>query len=187
MTGWRAPISLASACAIDTCTLFAPACSLQFALGTYAKVARTPLFHLQDLRVHYLTDENERADGLPDAQVRLYGKSLLYLVSRALDDARKMPLLGLQNAITPELYDGRQWATEQQASVAAWQQLWVPGASGSAQRGFPVTARDVRITRTGATTQATHGSFDNNIDVMTATLERIRGKSLVAPMEWLDY
>ena len=34
---------------------------------------------------------------------------------------------------------------------------------------------------------ASHGSFDNNIDVLTGTLERIRGSDLVAPMEWLDY
>jgi hypothetical protein len=172
---------------IKTCTLYAPACSVQFALGTYAKVARTPLFKLADLRLHYLSDQNEKADGLPDAQVRLYGKSLLYLVSRALDDARKMPLLGLANAITPEVFDPRQWADDQVASITAWQQAWSPGATGPAQRGFPVTARDVRRTRTGATVQATHGSFDNDIDVLTTTLERIKGGGLVAPMEWLDF
>ena len=26
-----------------------------------------------------------------------------------------------------------------------------------------------------------------NIELMTATLERIRGQALVSPMEWLDY
>ena len=34
---------------------------------------------------------------------------------------------------------------------------------------------------------ATHGSFDNNIAVLTETIERIAGAPLAAPMEWLDY
>ncbi|TMH57067.1 MAG: hypothetical protein E6H53_13675 [Betaproteobacteria bacterium] len=135
-----------------------------------------------------MNDSNEKADGLPTADARLYGKSLLYLVSRALDDARKMPLLGLQNAITPDVFDPKQWADEQVASITAWQQAWSPGTPGAAsQRGFPVTTPDVRTTRTGATIQATHGSFDNNIDVLTASLERIKGSKLVSRLEWLDY
>jgi hypothetical protein len=176
----------AAAPRVHSCTLYAPACSLQFAIGTYAK-APAALFGLADLWIHYLSDTNEKADGLPAPQAALYGKSLLYLVSRALDDARKMPLLGLANAITPEAFDARQWADDQVASMTAWRELWTPGAPGPAQRGFAVTAPDVRVTRAGATIQATHGSFDNNIDVITATLERIRGGSLVAPIEWLDY
>jgi hypothetical protein len=172
---------------IRSCTLYAPACSLQFALGTYAKAARTPLFALSNLRLHYLSDANEKDDALPTPEFPLYGKSLLYLVSRALDDARKMPLLGLHDAITPQAFDPKLWADDQIASIRAWQQLWSPGAPGAAQRGFPVSAPDVRVTKTGATIQATHGSFDNNVDVLTATLARIRGGPLVAPIEWLDY
>ena len=177
----------ASAPKVDSCTLFASACSVQFALGTYGKVGRTPIFDVGDLWLHYLNDANEKADGLPTPEFELYGKSLLYLVSRALDDARKMPLLGLFNAITPDAFDPSLWADDQVKSITAWQQLWTPGASGKTQRGFPVTAPNIRTTRTGATIQATHGSFDNNIDVFTATLERIKGGRLVAPMEWLDY
>ena len=177
-----------SAPKISSCALYAAACSVQFAVGTYAKVAQTPLFSLKDLWLHYLNDPNEKADGLPTADARLYGKSLLYLVSRALDDARKMPLLGLQNAITPDVFDPKQWADEQVASITAWQQAWSPGTPGAAsQRGFPVTTPDVRTTRTGATIQATHGSFDNNINVLTASLERIKGSKLVSRLEWLDY
>ena len=171
---------------ISSCTLFAAACSVQFAVGTYGKVAQTPLFNLGNLRLHYLSDSNEKADGLPSPEVELYGKSLLYLVSRALDDARKMPILGLQNAITPEVFDPKQWSDDQVASIAAWEHVWSPG-TGATRRGFPVTTPDVRVTKTGATIQATHGSFDNNIDVLTQTLETIKGAALVSPMEWLDY
>jgi hypothetical protein len=172
---------------ISSCSLYAAACSVQFAVGTYGKAAQTPLFDLGNLRLHYLSDSNEKADGLPSPEVELYGKSLLYLVSRALDDARKMPILGLQTAITADAFDPKQWADEQVASITAWEREWTPGTAGAAQRGFPVTTPDVRTTKTGATIQATHGSFDNNIDVLTQTLETIKGSALVSPMEWLDY
>jgi hypothetical protein len=176
-----------SAPKISSCALYAAACSVQFAVGTYAKVARTPLFNLKDLWLYYLSDSNEKDDGLPTPEAPLYGKSLLYLVSRALDDARKMPLLGLQNAITPGAFDPKQWADDQVASITAWQQVWSPGTPESSQRGFPVTTPDVRTTKTGATIQATHGSFDNNIDVLTESLKRIKGNNLVSQLEWLDY
>lgn len=68
------------------------------------------------------------------------------------------------------------------ADVAAWLKLWPGGALLN-----KITAPKVSTTRTGNQMAASHGSFDNNIDVMTATLARIRGAARVAPMEWLDY
>ena len=173
---------------ISSCTLFAAACSVQFAVGTYAKAAQTPVFNLKNLYLHYLNDANERDDGLPSAATQLYGKSLLYLVARALDDLRKMPLLGMEKAIDPASLDPSDWEKGQANVIVSWQQLWIPGKPGStAQRGFPVTEPNVPITATRKMAPATHGSFDNNIDVITQTLERIRGKQLIAPIEWLDY
>jgi hypothetical protein len=132
-----------------------------------------------------LTDSNERADGLPNAERDIYGKSLLYLVSRALDDIRKQPLLGMERALVPSdpLWAGDQWADGQaRKDIADWLKLW-PGGTLLNR----VTAPKVRTTKTGDQISASHGSFDNNIDVLTGTLERIRGGALVAPMEWLDY
>jgi hypothetical protein len=139
---------------------------------------------LKDLRLHVLTDGNERADGLPTAERDIYGKSLLYLVSRALDDIRKQPLLGMERAlVAPDpAWVEDQWAGQAYADVAAWLKLWPAGALL-----HRVTTPKVRTTKTGDQIDASHGSFDNNIDVLTGTLERIRGGSLVAPMEWLDY
>jgi hypothetical protein len=174
-----------SALKIESCTLFAPACSVQFAIGTYAKAQRstTDVFRLRDLYIHYLTDANEKKDGLPNEHVRVYGKSLLYLVSRALHDDRKMPILGLQNALEPSRFDERQWAENQVASVKAWQAVWKPDTA----HGFALADASVRTTRTGMAIQSTHGSFDNSIDALTATLERVKESALVKPMEWLDY
>jgi hypothetical protein len=135
-----------------------------------------------------LTDANERADGLPSAERDIYGKSLLYLVSRALDDVRKQPLLGMERALcaADPIWSTEQWVIGQghpaNADVAAWLKMWPAGELLNL-----VKAPKVRTTKTGDQIDASHGSFDNNIDVLTGTLERIRGGQLVAPMEWLDY
>jgi len=167
-----------------SCELYAAACSSGFAVQHYGAAHQAGVLSMNALRLHVLTDGNERADGLPTAERDIYGKSLLYLVSRALDDVRKQPLLGMERALVkPDTaWVDDQWAGPANADVAAWLKLWPAG-----ELLHRVTTPKVRTTRTGDQTAASHGSFDNNIDVLTGTLERIRGGALVAPMEWLDY
>lgn len=150
----------------------------------YGAAAQAGVLSLDSLRLHVLTDANERNDGLPSAEQDIYGKSLLYLVSRALDDVRKQPLLGMERALVKpdRAWVDDQWAAPPNADVAAWLKLWPAGALLNR-----VTSPTVRTTKTGHQIDASHGSFDNNIDIITGTLERIRGSGLVAPMEWLDY
>jgi hypothetical protein len=103
-------------------------------------------------------------------------------VSRALDDVRKMPLLGMQRAQQAAYEeDGDQWAQAELGTIQQWLQQW-PDSQLRV-----ITTPSVRVTREGGQVQATHGSFDNNIDVITETLQRIRQAPLVAPLEWLDY
>lgn len=169
---------------VASCELYAAACSSGFAVQHYGAAAQAGVLPLTHLRLHVLTDANERADGLPSAARDIYGKSLLYLVSRALDDVRKQPLLGMERALVkpdPAWVDD-QWAGLPNADVAAWLKLWPAGDLLNR-----VTSPKVRTTKTGDQIDASHGSFDNNIDILTGTLERIRGGALVAPMEWLDY
>ncbi|MBI3349678.1 MAG: peptidase C1 [Burkholderiales bacterium] len=167
-----------------SCELYAAACSSGFAVQHYGAASQAGVLSLNALRLHVLTDANERADGLPSAERDIYGKSLLYLVSRALDDVRKQPLLGMERALVkPDpVWVDDQWAGGANADVAAWLKLWPAGALLNR-----VTTPKVRTTKAGDQIAASHGSFDNNIDVLTGTLERIRGGALVAPMEWLDY
>ncbi|MFG6485067.1 C1 family peptidase [Roseateles sp. BYS78W] len=167
-----------------SCELYAAACSSAFAVQHYGAAQQAGVLSLQALRLHVLTDANERADGLPTAERDIYGKSLLYLVSRALDDIRKQPLLGMERALVePDpAWKEDQWAGPAYDDVLAWQKLWPAGTLLNR-----VTTPKVRTTKTGDQIAASHGSFDNNIDVLTGTLERIRGSALVAPMEWLDY
>ncbi|MBW8848584.1 MAG: hypothetical protein JF607_26910 [Burkholderiales bacterium] len=168
----------------SSCELYAAACSSGFAVQHYGAAEAAGVLSLKSLRLHVLTDANERSDGLPTAERDIYGKSLLYLVSRALDDLRKQPLLGMERALIPPdpVWLGDQWVGAPNADVAAWLKLWPAGALLNR-----VTTPKVRTTKAGDQIAASHGSFDNNIDVLTGTLERIRGGALVAPMEWLDY
>lgn len=174
----------ANAVQASSCELYAAACSSGFAVQHYGAAQEAGVLSLDTLRLHVLTDANERCDGLPDARRDIYGKSLLYLVSRALDDVRKQPLLGMERALMkPDpAWNDDQWTGSPNADVAAWLKLWPAGALLNR-----ITAPKVRITKAGDQIDAGHGSFDNNIDVLTGTLERIRGDKLVAPMEWLDY
>ena len=176
--GGAKPVQAAS------CELYAAACSSAFAVQHYGAAQQAGVLSLDKLRLHVLTDSNERADGLPSAERDIYGKSLLYLVSRALDDVRKQPLLGMERALcaADPAWSDDQWAGAPNADVAAWLQLWPAGELLNL-----VTTPKVRTTKSGDQIAASHGSFDNNIDVLTGTLERIRGDVLVAPMEWLDY
>jgi hypothetical protein len=170
---------------VKTSTLWAAACSSSFANAHYLPAQEGGVLKLSDLHLYVLSDENEEADALPSPQVPVYGKSLLYLVSRALDDARKMPLVGMQRAdLRAFERDDRQWDAGELAAVQQWQSHWQGEARGLLH---VVDKRNVVVTREGAQVPATHGSFDNNIDVVTQTIERIKGAPLVRPLEWLDY
>jgi hypothetical protein len=128
-----------------------------------------------------LSDRNEKADALPSPRVELYGKSLLYLVSRALDDVRKMPLLGFERAALPGYQnDDDQWDGDELPAVREW----LAAARANVVR---VDEARVPVSAHGDTIQATHGSFDNNVDVITQTIARVAGKAPAHPVEWLDY
>jgi hypothetical protein len=179
---------VAAAPTIATTTLFAAACSTHFAVDTYLAAAAARIVALDKLWLCVLSDANEKEDGLPTPDAPAYGKSLLYLVSRALDDKRKMPLLGMDRALDSKYSnDSDQWAESELDSVRKWQQAWPPSNVAPEALRRVITEPTVRCTRAGDRVQATHGSFDNNLAVMSETIERIRGAKLVADLEWLDY
>ena len=176
----------------QTISLYAAACSVRFAVERYIAAAQAKLLSPDRLWLYCLSDERERGDGLPSPSMPAYGKSLLYLVSRALDDAKKMPLLGFERAAFPGYARAKdkkaqeQWDKDELSFLLEWQKFWKAEANGE-KLGRITTEPNVPNTRTGGTIPATHGSFDNNITVLTETIERIAGAPLVAPMEWLDY
>jgi hypothetical protein len=170
---------------IASTTLYAAACSVRFANEHYGKAAAAQVLSLSQLWQVVLSDINEKEDGLPTPGLPAYGKSLLYLVSRALDDVRKQPLLGMERSMLPQYAnDDDQWRAGELSEVQQWQAAWPASAAGLLE---VVALPQVVSTRQGDRIQATHGSFDNNVGVLSATIQRIKAAPLVSELEWLDY
>jgi hypothetical protein len=160
---------------VDSCTLYAPACTVQFALDHYEPAITQGAVRKQDLHVELLSDERELEDA-----VGPYGKSLLYLVSRALEDQHKTPLLGMANAWDPSKRST--WSDDPviQRGLKTWQTFW-----GSVRAPREVT--ESQISNGVARVPSSHGGFDNDVDVITRTIERIAGRPLKHKVEQLVY
>lgn len=165
---------------VRSCSLFAPACTLAFANRTYKRLVEKKLLIKSDLYIHNLSDAAERDDNTG----KLYRKSLLYLVSRALEDIHKMPLLGLQASWDPDNYPkqksgGFNHSHRQEAET--WQAF-----VKDAKLPKPLTSKTVNTDRKGSSTDLAHGSFDNDIDVVEFTLKKIKRTALKPRIENLN-
>lgn len=160
---------------IASCTLFAPACTVPFAIEHYepATDPNTGILKKDDTEFEILSDERELAD-----TVGPYGKSLLYLVSRALEDYHKMPLLGMAKVWATQNGDNPFGSDELRKEVKEWQQYWSNGPRPKELSKPSVFDGQEMI-------PSAHGSFDNDVDVITRTIERIIGGSLKVPVESL--
>jgi len=160
---------------VDSCTLYAPACTVQFAVDHYEPAMTNGVVRKQDFHVELLSDERELGD-----TVGPYGKSLLYLVSRALEDQHKTPILGMAKAWDP----GRrsEWSDDPviQRGLKAWQTFW-----GTVRA--PRETTEAQISNGVTRIPSAHGGFDNDVAVLTRTLERIAGRPLKNPVEQLVY
>ena len=160
---------------VDSCTLYAPACTVQFALDHYEPAVAQGVLRKQDLHVELLSDERELGD-----TVGPYGKSLLYLVSRALENQHKTPILGMANAWDPAKRST--WSDDPaiQRGLKTWQTFW-----GSVRAPREVT--EAQISNGVARVASSHGGFDNDVDVITRTIERIAGRPLKHKVEQLVF
>jgi hypothetical protein len=158
---------------VDSCTLYAPACTVRFALNHYKPaIEARGVLRKSDLTIEILDDEAEQGDS-----VGPYGKSLLYLVSRALEDYHKTPLWGMANAWDPKANDT--WHTNLRDTAIEWQKFWGRGNKPKLHSGTHVSDGAQKI-------PLAHGSFDNDVESMTRTLKRILGKNLKFPIENLQ-
>ncbi len=146
--------------------LFAPACTVQFANQHYTLQPEL----MKRLYLRILSDRVERNDSVAS----IYRKSLLYLVSNALEMDLRTPILGLENAFNPD-YKGWDGTSSAGESLRAWQQA--VAAAGLHKNGrLTVVDRDKVLTALPERRiQATHGSFDNDIAAMRETLLHIIG------------
>ena len=159
----------------STLSLFAPACTVSFAMRYYLEAVKHRLLESRRMHIDVLSDERERADS-----VGPYGKSLLYLVSRALEDVHKMPILGMEGVWRDITERPDMWNRSKLTDVKDWRKF----ATAKVKLRVHDKKR-ANISNGQDLIRLAHGSFDNDVDVMTRTLERIRGAKLRARIESL--
>lgn len=147
---------------VASCTLWAPACTIPLFERTFLPaVARSAI---RRFAIFTLTDEAERDDNV----ARIYNKSLLYLVSHALEERLRepgfpggpdrtpgVPLLGLARDVGPWNRARRFFGSKRAAWVLA---------PNDRPAGAPDASRAAR-----------HGDFDDDAATVRATLARILG------------
>lgn len=136
---------------IESCSLMAPACTVDFYKAHYESRLKTKgksksKVMLPTLDIYNLNEKLE----LDDNVALVYQKSLLYLVSRALERQISKPLLGMQ------LYSKKLSAPD----------LTIHYSDGNKQ--------DI-------TASTSHGGFDNDANTMNSILKRILGKNPKEP------
>ena len=120
---------------------------------------------ITSLTLYTMTDELEQ----DDSSIRAYGKSLLYLVTNAFEDAVPTPILGLQKSLIKDLPLIRFFGlagTEKVADIVFSQTA----------AGAPLNARSQSIR---------HGGFDNDVETMTSVVRRVLAVPDAAPV--VDY
>ena len=163
--------------AVASMHLYAPACTVKFAQDFYAPVIDKGLLPGKKLFFDLLSDEREQAD-----TVGPYGKSLLYLVSRALEELHKMPLLGMDAVWNSPAQTEDMFHSSQIPVLEKWRQTAAainPPQIHGKERS-KVWDGQVHI-------DLAHGSFDNDIEVVTRTLERMAGSKLKVKVENLHW
>jgi hypothetical protein len=164
---------------VKSLTLYAPACTVGFALKHFAPAVSKKVLDKNRFAIELLSDEREKADS-----VGPYGKSLLYLVSRALEVDHKTPILGMEgvwNQATKnnDLFFSRNGGLN--PDLAAWRALWTKEWKLAAPKPL---AKEFINDGEGPIAVA-HGCFDNAVPIVSATIERIRNGKLLKPIKTL--
>lgn len=163
---------------VKTVHLFAPACTVAFANRHYAPQTEI----MNRLHLDILSDQCEQDDNV----AFVYQKSLLYFVSNALEADARMPILGLENVFNPKYseWDGSSTAAE---ALTRWRTAM---EISKLKDRLNVHKEEKIVTRCGngaevqkKTENASHGGFDNNVEVMSKTLEKITGEALKLPVD----
>ena len=127
----------------STCTLMAPACTIELYEECYLPVLlRNTGIRIDDLAIYNLKDSLEQDDNV----IKIYRKSLLYLVANAFEREKEKPLLGM------EKFKELVTTARSQPTI-----IYSNGTGG---------------TRTRSTS---HGGFDNDPYTMNHVLRRIVG------------
>lgn len=147
--------------------LYAPACTVAFANRHYAPQQDL----MKQLYIDLLSDRVERNDNT----AAIYRKSLLYLVSNALEVDLRTPILGLENVFVED-YAGWDGSSSTGEALRAWR---AAAAQAGLNRGDQLQVLDadkmLSARQPAQFINAAHGGFDNDVEVVTRTLTRILG------------
>ncbi len=158
--------------AVASLTLYAPACTVAFANRHYMKACKKAILDTETITIYMMDDERERADS-----VAIYRKSLLYLVSRALENIHKTPLLGMAAAWEYDYAKAHDIFND-----ATYNDIkkWNAFAVGVHRIVFDKSHSKVNTSRNGDSIDLSHGSFDNDIEVIEQTLQKIAATKQLA-------
>ena len=154
---------------VSSVHLYAPACTVDFANRHYASDEVT----MKKLWVDVLADQVERDDNV----AQIYRKSLLYLVSNALEVDVRTPILGMAR-VADKNDAGWDGSSTTGDALGRWREA-AEGADLQARTEI-LTDPQVPVARSGGTQvvqRAGHGIFDNDIVVVSRTLRRIRSSN----------
>ncbi len=148
---------------ISSCSLLAPACTIDLFESNYLPYLHTDKedFGVNSMQIFALKDSLEKDDQVGE----VYRKSLLYLVSRAFEEKIPEKILGMEKYAAP---------LEQEVngqSDDTVKLIYSRGEVGS------------------ATASTTHGGFDNDVDTMNTILETILAEKPATPFtkKTVDY
>ncbi len=130
---------------IRTCTLWAPGIRMQDFRETYLPAIRSG--GVGHFSLYTLTDEAERSDNCAN----IYRKSLLYMVSNALEVDYGMPLLGMEKFVQDD--------KDLQALIASGTVRWIKAPDDKHEPGDSEARR--------------HGDFDDDPPTLMSTLADI--------------
>lgn len=161
---------------VQTMNLYAPACTLDFAIKKFGRAIEAAVLDKGRVNIELLSEDNERDDDV----AKIYRKSLLYLISRALEKAHKTPLLGLHSAWwnqkPGEFREDTFAGGKKHPDIVAWQNLWSDGPKPAVTYRREVKTSTKRSTSGEGFIKSTHGSFDNSVETIGRTIEMILGK-----------
>jgi hypothetical protein len=142
---------------IKTCTLWAPACTINLFKQAYVPAIKDEL--IEEFAIFTMTDQAEQDDNC----AHIYNKSLLYLVSDAFEEKERIPLfrdgwpiLGMEKFIRRD------------ADLMA---LWKKGRAD-----WVLSPNNDAVGTVNASRSTSHGGFDDDEATLKATFARIAGQ-----------
>lgn len=150
---------------VASCALWAPACTMSLFDQTYLPALQAG--RLQRLALYTLTDQAEQDDQVS----RIYNKSLLYLVSHALEKRPRIPIVRPEGEALLGLARYVERHAGIAAQIAAGRLTWV-----QAPNTLPPS-------QTGASRATQHGAFDDDDATVRSSLAFVLGAGLAGAVD----